>query len=64
VESLREARDACRRAANARREGLSEEYVVQGVGDAVDALDDLLTGGPGDPEELYERIFSSFCIGK
>jgi tRNA modification GTPase len=45
-----------------RAAGQSEELVAEGVRAALDALAELL--GARDPEAVYERVFSRFCIGK
>ncbi len=42
--------------------GAGEELVVVPLGDMLTALADLT--GRGDLEEVYDRVFSSFCIGK
>lgn len=42
--------------------GAGEELVVVPLGDVLTALADLT--GRGNLEEVYDRIFSSFCIGK
>jgi tRNA modification GTPase len=42
--------------------GLSEEYVAEDVRDALDALGEIV--GLTLTEEVIDRIFSSFCIGK
>lgn len=42
--------------------GAGEELIVVPLGDVLTALADLT--GRGDLEEVYDRIFSSFCIGK
>lgn len=59
---LCEAASACRQAEASLAEGESEEVALQDLRAAMHALDDLLGGG--DPEALYDRIFSAFCIGK
>ncbi len=59
---LQEARDAV---AGARRQagaGAGEEIVAVHLGQALAALAALT--GRGDLEEVYDRIFSTFCIGK
>ncbi|HEY6099926.1 MAG TPA: tRNA uridine-5-carboxymethylaminomethyl(34) synthesis GTPase MnmE [Anaeromyxobacter sp.] len=62
-------RDALRRAggaAAAARESLergdSPEYAAAHVGEALDALADLF--GETTPEEILERLFAEFCVGK
>ena len=56
------ALQGCLRVREALLEGLTEEVALQGIVDAQQALEELLTGG--SPEDLYDRIFASFCIGK
>jgi len=56
------ARTACEAAAGGLAEGSTEEIALVGLGECRAALDDLL--GEGDPEALYDRIFSTFCLGK
>ncbi len=56
------ALDGCRRALKALRSGFTEEVALGGLNEAQRALDELLGGG--SPEDLYDRIFSTFCIGK
>jgi len=58
----RAARNALDRSIEALEEGLSEEVALQGMRRAGASLDELQGGG--DPESLYDRIFSSFCVGK
>jgi tRNA modification GTPase len=41
---------------------LSSEFIAQNIKDAVGRLDDIL--GKRFSEELLDRIFSEFCIGK
>ncbi|MCK6446880.1 MAG: 50S ribosome-binding GTPase [Planctomycetes bacterium] len=50
------------RAASGGAGGLAFDLVVEHLRDALDALDEL--SGRGTPEELLERIFARFCIGK
>ena len=56
------ALDGCRRALKALRSGFTEEVALGGLNEAQRALDELLDGG--SRENLYDRIFSTFCIGK
>lgn len=56
------ALDACCAAVRTLSEGATEEVALADLRVCRNALDDLL--GEGDPEELYDRIFSTFCIGK
>jgi tRNA modification GTPase len=62
IAAVNAARAGCARARDALGSGLTEEVALQGLAEAQSALDDLLTGG--SPEDLYDRIFASFCIGK
>lgn len=57
-----EASRALARSRDALAQGFTEEVALQGVRDARRHLEEVLGGG--DPETLYERIFSAFCIGK
>jgi len=50
------------RAAEAVSAGLSEELVLVDLGEAMRALGEIT--GEFTTEDLYDRIFSSFCIGK
>jgi tRNA modification GTPase len=43
-------------------DGLSEEWVLEDLRAAITALGAI--GGELSNEELYDRIFSTFCIGK
>ena len=62
VEAVRRAADGCREAMQALEAGHSEEVALQGLGRAQSAMDDLLGGGGS--EQLYDAVFSRFCIGK
>ena len=42
--------------------GLSEEYVAEDLRDALDALGEIV--GLTLPEDVIDRIFATFCIGK
>jgi tRNA modification GTPase len=57
-----EALLGCRRARESLLAGGTEELALQGLQAAQASLESLLTGGSRD--DLYDRIFSSFCIGK
>ncbi len=59
---LTEALKGCLGAMDALESGATEEVALVGLREAQEALDELLGGG--SPEDLYERIFSTFCIGK
>ena len=56
------ARDAAVRAMQGAVAGASEEFVLADVGDALDALQQVV--GRRAPEALLHEIFSRFCIGK
>ncbi len=60
--AIEETRQALHRAGEAARGGLSEELVLEDLREAIRHLGEI-TGEFGN-EELYERIFSTFCIGK
>ena len=60
--ALEAAAGALDSAARAEAEGLSEELLLEDLNDALRRLGEL-TGDPGH-DDLYERIFSTFCIGK
>lgn len=58
---LEAALNGCLAARKALEDAFTEEYALQGLGEAQEALDELTGGGK---EDLYDRIFSSFCLGK
>ena len=60
--ALEQARSTLTRAATAVKEGLSEEWVLEDLKQARRELA-AVTGEFG-VEDLYDRIFSTFCIGK
>lgn len=62
ADALQQALGALDRAAAAQRKGLSEELVLEDLRLARGHLGEI-TSEFGN-EELYERIFSTFCIGK
>lgn len=62
AEAVSRAREALARAREAARNGLPEECVAADLRDARQALAELT--GEIAPEEVLDRIFSSFCIGK
>jgi tRNA modification GTPase len=62
ADCVRRALEGCLRAREALKAGFTEEVALQGIENAQDAMDELFGGG--SPEELYDRIFASFCIGK
>lgn len=59
---LRSAAEACERALNGMKSGITPEMVAIDLRDSERALDDLLGGG--DEESVRNTIFSQFCIGK
>ena len=62
AQALDRARDALERAAGAAAAGSSEELVLEDLRDAMHNLGAIT--GEMSPDELYDRIFSTFCIGK
>jgi tRNA modification GTPase len=60
--ALEQTRSALERAARAAGEGLSEELLLEDLRQAMRHLGEI-TGEFGT-EALYDRIFSTFCIGK
>jgi tRNA modification GTPase len=62
VASIREAQKLIAEAANSLDNKLSLEFVAQDIRDALLSLDDLL--GKRFCEDLLDKIFSEFCIGK
>ena len=60
--ALERARDALDRAAEAQRSGLTEELVLEDLREAMRRLGEIT--GEFTTEQLYDRIFSTFCIGK
>jgi tRNA modification GTPase len=62
VELLTRARSSLERAAGAANAGLSEEFVLADVHDARGWFEEIT--GRRTPDDVLERIFSSFCIGK
>ncbi len=61
-EALKVASDACLRAADGLSEGLSPELPAVDLQDAMEALDRLV--GKTTIEDMLDRLFSTFCIGK
>lgn len=59
---LADALKGCLGAREALAAGCTEEVALGGLREAQAALDELMGGG--SPEDLYDRIFSRFCIGK
>ena len=60
--ALEAALEALERAARTETAGLSEELVLEDLHDALRHLAEIT--GELAPADLYERIFSTFCIGK
>jgi len=60
--ALEQARAALTKAATAVKDGLSEEWVLEDLKRARNELAAIT--GEFDVEDLYDRIFSTFCIGK
>ena len=56
------AREALERASKAAVEGLSEELVLEDLREAMHNLGSIT--GEFTTEDLYDRIFATFCIGK
>jgi tRNA modification GTPase len=59
---LERAAASLRRAEGAGRDGLGGEYVVVDLREALDRLGEIT--GDVDVDAIYERLFSTFCIGK
>jgi tRNA modification GTPase len=62
ISAIREAQKLIEEAQNSLDNSLSIEYVSQGIKDALLCLDGVL--GTRPCEDLLEKIFSEFCIGK
>jgi len=62
VEAVARAREGLLRALEAAKAGLPEEFIAADLQEAARALAELT--GAIAPEEVLDRIFSSFCIGK
>lgn len=61
-EALEQARTSLSQATNALKEGLSEEYIVTDIKEAIGALGEII--GETVSEDILDRIFNDFCIGK
>jgi tRNA modification GTPase len=62
INSLRAAEKLIAEAGNSLDNNLSAEFIAQGIKDALVYLDNIL--GKDYPEDLLDKIFSRFCIGK
>lgn len=62
VEAILKAQAGCHLALETLERGGTEDLASPGLVQAQEALDGLLGGGAS--EDLYERIFAHFCIGK
>lgn len=62
VEGLNRAKEFFLEAALAAEQNESEEFIASSVREAIGALEDVI--GTRADEELLDRIFSKFCIGK
>ena len=60
--ALEETRNALGRAARAAADGLPEELLLEDLREAIRHLGAIT--GEFTNEALYDRIFSTFCIGK
>jgi len=60
--ALAQAEKLIAEASNSLDNRLSTEFIAQGIKDALVYLDDIL--GKDFPEDLLDKIFSQFCIGK
>ena len=61
-EAVSETLAALRAAATANESGLPHEMILMDLHTALRALDSLT--GATTPDDILERIFSTFCIGK
>ena len=61
-EAASRAREAVRRALEALEGGLTPDAVLTDAEEALDAIGELT--GRTAREEIVERIFSRFCVGK
>jgi tRNA modification GTPase len=62
INALKQARALVLEAQTSLQNGLSEEFVSQSLKEAVALLDQIL--GKSFSEDLLDKIFSEFCIGK
>jgi tRNA modification GTPase len=62
AEAIRSGVEAMERAASALSSGLSEELAIEDLREAQASLAEIV--GELAHDALYDRIFSTFCIGK
>ncbi|MCM8783939.1 MAG: tRNA uridine-5-carboxymethylaminomethyl(34) synthesis GTPase MnmE [Candidatus Omnitrophica bacterium] len=62
IQTLREAEDLIQEAINALEKNLSYEFISQNIKEALICFDEII--GKNFSEDLLEKIFSEFCIGK
>lgn len=62
IQALRNAKKLVGQAKEALRNNLTQEFIAQDLKDACVYLDKIL--GKNFPEDLLDRIFADFCIGK
>jgi tRNA modification GTPase len=60
--SLEKAAESLARARDGLAGGLPAELIALEIRDALDALGEIT--GKTTPEEILERIFANFCLGK
>ena len=60
--ALEKATTALRRARNGLGEGLPPELAALEIREALEAVGEI--GGKTTPEEVLERVFANFCLGK
>jgi tRNA modification GTPase len=60
--SLEKANECLKRAAQGQRKGLSPELIALEIREALDRISEII--GITTTEDILERIFSRFCIGK
>ena len=61
-DALGRTREATRRACEASQQGLTQEYLSVDIREALDALGEII--GETLTEDIVNRIFETFCIGK
>ncbi|MDD5568038.1 MAG: tRNA uridine-5-carboxymethylaminomethyl(34) synthesis GTPase MnmE [Candidatus Omnitrophica bacterium] len=62
IRALQKAKIAIAQAQSSLDNNLSAEFIAQGIKEGVEALDEML--GKRFSEDLLDKIFSEFCIGK